>query len=847
MVISTIAALALGQVLGSAEIQGGGRPGGGGPGSGQGGGPQNQSYDDVVKDYAKKEGVFTLFQKDESVLLQLPKKVFGRDFLWVTELKHTPNGGYNGSALSDGVVRFEERGNRIFLRKISYQVRASGTDKSIKTAVEQSNVQPIMESFAVRTRAADGSPVIDVSRFFTSDIPEFPAARSIGGSVDPARTMYDHIALFPENINVYVLMTVRGGGAPAGGGRNPFGGGGNSNPSNTGLVSHSITLLPEKPMMGRLKDSRVGYFDTGFEDYGTEYHGVKELSYINRYRLEKKNPSAAMSEPVKPIIYYLSPEIPAKWKEYCRKGVEDWGVAFEAAGFKNAIKCLDAPNDPDWSPEDARFSVIRWAPLPIANAMGPSVVDPRSGEIISAHIIMWHDILKLQTQWYFSQASAIQPQFQRLPLPDSKMGELLQFVVAHEVGHTLGLPHNGKSSSTVSIAQLRSPAWTSANGTATSIMDYARFNYVAQPGDGVQQVYPIVGKQDKHAIMWGYSPIAGASTPDAEKPTLDAWAAQQIGDPQLRFYDNFASSDPTCLSESLSSDNVEASKLGTANLKRMMGYLVSATVKTGEDYSELQGMHQNFVGQFNQYIGHVMAVVGGIEFNDFHGGRGGDPYKHVPAEYQRRAVAFFMENVMQTPKWIVPASVVNKFGSDSGRGTVTGMQNRVLNGLWQDGRISRMLLNAEVNGRNAYTAPEMFNTLQAEVWKETGSLAPTVDVFRRGLQRSYVTTLIGKLSGAGEVRGFATSYLRRSKTTLMAASKKTIDPTTSAHFSDLLLMIEMALTNPPAAPAAPTGGQAFPFINNPRNVCKACGSTSYHGHDENGRMIDPCWLTPIER
>jgi hypothetical protein len=459
-------------------------------------------YKEVITDKAMtQQGVFTVHQIEEKLYFEIPPDQLGKEFLWTTEIAKTPPGGFGGTSAGNRVVRWTKRGDKILLRTVNYSIRAE-KGESIKIAVEAANFEPVVMAFDVVAYGEGGTAVIDVTRLFTSDPPEFSVRRGLNvGGLDANRSFLDRVKAFPINVEVESLLTFGEAPAPAGP-VPPFlrrSGGG---PSNSAVVHYSMVRLPDQPMMGRLEDSRMGFFSVNFQDYGTDEHRVADRSFITRYRLEKKDPTAAMSEPVKPVVYYVSREVPEKWKPYVKQGIEDWQMAFEQAGFKNAIIGKYAPSlqeDPDWSPEDARYSVVRWAPTTTENAIGPHVHDPRSGEIISAHIIMWHNILNLQTRWYSSQASPSDPRAQKLPLPDDLMGELVRFVVAHEVGHTLGLQHNMKASSSYTVKQLRDPEFTRQNGTAPSIMDYARFNYVAQPGDNARLI-PKVGLYDKFAI-----------------------------------------------------------------------------------------------------------------------------------------------------------------------------------------------------------------------------------------------------------------------------------------------------------------------------------------------------------
>jgi len=527
-------------------------PAGGGRGGGnqQSREPQIRPYERVITKEAKSdEGIFTVHRIGDRVFYEIPADKLGREFLWVSQIARTTLGaGYGGQAAGNRVVKWERRGDRILLRAVSYDVIADPA-APIAKAVDAANNNPIVMAFNVEAEK-EGNAVIDVTRLFTSDVTEFSGRTRVGArSFDGSRSFVERAVSFPENIEVEATHTYNNPPAEAGGGRGgpapaPGGGRGRAQtlrPGSHSVVMHfSMVLLPEKPMQPRLFDERVGYFSTSKIDYSVDEHRAPRRRFITRWRLEKKDPNAEVSEPVKPIVYYIDPATPKKWIPYLKAGVESWQEAFEAAGFKNAVIAKDAPTpeeDPDWSAEDARYSVIRWLPSTTENASGPHVHDPRSGEILETDIQFYHNVMNLARNWYFVQVGALDPRAQKLPLPDDLMGKLVQYVAAHEVGHTLGFQHNMKASSMYTLAQVRDAKWVKENGHTPTLMDYSRFNYVAQPEDriAVDDLIPKIGPYDKWATMWGYKPIPTAKSPDDEKKTLDAWARQQDATRWLRF------------------------------------------------------------------------------------------------------------------------------------------------------------------------------------------------------------------------------------------------------------------------------------------------------------------------
>ncbi len=777
----------------------------------------------ITKDAKSDPGVFTVHRIRDRVYYEIPKDMLGREFLWVSQIASTtPGAGFGGQAAGNRVVRWERRDRRVLLRSVSYDMVADRA-QPIARAVTAANFDTILMVFPIVTMGKNDAPVIEVSPLFTTEVPEFNVrARLRARGFDANRAFVERVKAFPTNVEVRAIHTFTTPNEPptAGGGPAPAPGP-NATAARPGsssvLMSYSMVLLPEKPMQPRLHDERVGFFSLMQRDFGVDEHRAPERRYITRWRLEKKDPAAAVSEPVKPIVYYIDPATPAKWVPYIKRGVEDWQGAFEAAGFRTAIVARDAPapaEDPEWSPEDARYSVIRWLPSTIENAQGPHIRDPRSGEILESDILMYHNVMNLLTHWYFVQAGPLDPRAKTLPLPDPLMGELVRYVVAHEVGHTLGLPHNMKASSLYPFEKLRDPKWLKENGHTPTIMDYSRFNYVAQPEDGVPaaDLIPKIGPYDLFAIKWGYQPIAGATSPDAEKKTLDEWARQQDQTPWLRFStSNSAGSDPGELTEAVGdADAIQATTLGLKNLERVGGMLLTATVKPGEPYDDLQLAYTRLLGQWVLEMNHVSAIVGGFDSQQKHGGQAGVLFTPIPKARQVAAVQFLNAHAFQTPAFLVRPDVLRRIEPAGALDRLRTAQQRVLSSLLSSARVLRLVEREAIDGAGAYGPTDFLADVRRGVWTELAGAAPVkIDAFRRNLQRAWLETLAERVNGrqtaSDDARALFRQELRLLDAQLQAASGRGADGVTRAHVADARALIQRAL-DPTVQAAATTSG-----------------------------------------
>ncbi len=775
-----------------------------------------QPYDKVItKDAKTKDGMFKVHQVKDKFYYEIPKSEIGKEYLWVTQIARTTLGvGYGGQALGRRVVRWEmSDNNKIYLRNVNYGVVAD-PKLPIAEAVSASNNDSILMAFNVAAWGPKNeSAVIEVGRLFTTDIFEFsPKQRLNATSIDATRSFIERISPYPENIEAESTLTFIRNPTPAGlgGGQGPIqiqqqGMG----PGSASVVVHySMVKLPEIPMMPRLFDERVGYFSVNQMDYGRNEHRAQQRTYITRWRLEKKDPNAEMSEPVKPIVYYIDSATPTKWVPYMVKGVEKWQKAFEAAGFKKAIIAKLAPTkkqDPDFSAEDARYSVIRWLPSTIENASGPHINDPRTGEILESDIQFYHNIMNLQRSWYFLQAGALDKRVQKLPMPDDVMGTLIEYVAAHEVGHTLGFQHNMKASSNYPQEKVRDREWVSKMGHTPTLMDYSRFNYVAQPEDNIaiEDLVPGIGPYDEWATMWGYKPIPTAKSPDAEQATLDEWARQQDTTPWLRFStDGSAGSDPGELTEAVGdADAVKSSGLGLMNLKRVSKLLVSATTnEKGQPYDDLSELYGRMLGQWTLEMNHVSAIVGGLNSQQKHIGQNGVRFTIVPKARQAEAVKFLNANAFATPMWAVDKEILRRIEPIGALNRVRNAQNSILNNLLSSARFARIIEQQALDGDAAYQPAEFLADVRSGVWTELNSPNAKIDAYRRNLQRSYLDIANSKLNAppqalpqglprqfaalfvtSGDERAFYRAELRSISAAAASAATRTTDRTTKVH------------------------------------------------------------------
>jgi hypothetical protein len=781
-------------------------------------------YAQVITPKAKSSfGFLTVHKVDNNYFFEIPDSMLNRDILIVNRISKAPTSrqksrvGYPGDILGSKVIRFENKDNkRILVREYSYRERSENKDGMFQS-VRNSNTQPIVANFGIETIKKDSltrNYVINVSVFlqkenplfsFDADSKEYIGLLNMVGE----GTYIDTLKAFPKNIEISTTVTYQSkkgmsnvGFLETGSPRIPL----------TYELNSSMVLLPEVPMKARLFDPRVGYFTVGYTDFDSNPQGIEYKKLITRWRLEPKDEAAYLRgelvEPKKPIVIYIDPATPKKWVPYLIQGVNDWQVAFEKAGFKNAIYALEAPtDDPSWSLEDARHSAIVYKPSDIPNASGPHINDPRTGEILETHINWYHNVMSLLRDWYMIQAGTIDEAARKMQLDDELMGQLIRFVSSHEVGHTLGLRHNFGSSHTVPVEKLRDKAWVEANGHTPSIMDYARFNYVAQPEDGITRagIFPRIGIYDKWSIEWGYRWLPQFQTQEDEVAFSNQSIIEKLKtDVRYTFGTESDPNDPRNQSEDLGDDSMLASLYGIKNLKRIVPQILTWSYEPNKSYAGAGEIYSGVVSQFNRYLGHVTKNVAGIYSNSITVEQTDEIAREfVPANIQKRAIAFLNEQLFTTPEWLIDRQLMEK-AKILPVNVICSLQSGVLARLINKNTLDKMSENEILNGKKAYTSAQMFNDLKKVIWSNLGQS----DIYKRNMQKAYVENLINLLDKKGnadknasekrpaysEAPAIAHGQLTELKRLATSAASMT-SGTAKGHYQNLITLIDNALSN----------------------------------------------------
>jgi hypothetical protein len=709
-----------------------------------------KNYNNIIKGNAiSRKGLFTVHRVNDAYYFEIPDSLLGRDLLVVSRIAQGAAGvrsgytGYAGDQIGNRVIRFEKGpANKLFLRRITFEENAGDSSDAMYNAVVRSNLQPLVAAFAISARSPnDKGSVLDITDYVNGDneIMFFNSSSRQAmkvGSLQGNMCYIKDISSFPLNVEIRTIKTYTETSSD-----NTF----------TLELNTSIVLLPKKPMRKRFADRRVGYFTERYTDYDANPQGVKVINYIKRWRLEPKPEDierykhGELVEPQKPIIYYIDPATPKKWIPYLIQGINDWQVAFEKAGFKNAIVAREAPDvkdNPTWSLEDSRHSAIVYKPSSFANAAGPIITDPRSGEILESHINWYHNLMSILREWYMIQCGPNDARAQRMKFDDELMGQLIRSVASHEVGHSLGLTHNFGASSSVPVEKLRDREWLKTNGHTPSIMDYSRFNYVAQPEDSVgpEGLISRIGEYDLWAIEYGYRWFPDLKTPESEIPILNKWIMDKSRNEHLWFGSEFSTDDPRAQTEDLGDNAMKAGEYGIKNLKRVIPKLIDWTYQPNEGYRGLTLMYKAALNQFNYYLGHAISYVGGVYENNKSAEQPGPIYEVVPVDLQLEAMDFLTRHAFSTPTWLLDTAILTRTGLQPTE-IVRDIHDMTLNQLLSSSTFTKLANEEALYKNHSYRLIDFIDDLDEAMWTELKTY-DSIGVYRRNLQRAYIDKLI---------------------------------------------------------------------------------------------------------